>query len=472
METNETKEPVATEKKSTENLLRDIRDFFKHLMNIESETDKTGTVALIKSNISMQGHNAWILIFSIIIASIGLNISSTAVVIGAMLISPLMGPILGVGMSIAINDVDMLRRSLLNLGVMVVLSLVTSSLFFSVPLFNDATPEILARTSPDVRDVLIAFAGGLALIVAISRPSPQANTVAGVAIATALMPPLCTAGFGVGTGNLNYFLGAMFLFSINTIFIAIATFIIVKFLNFPIVKYIDSKKKKTISRIALAVASVILAFSIFSFYKLYQENKFKKEAKNFIQVLKDDGISIIADDDKNLSYRDGTITFFVLGNMISDEQLNLWSDDLKDYSSLKNTKLIIKQKDDSEIQEKVKNLTDLYSQNQSLITSRDAEIEEKENMILQLQNEINAIRANEIPFSQVCEEVQINYSNIETISYSLELNSNFKHIDTLKVFSVHWYDSIPQTDVDKEKLKLESWLKTRLKLDTLVLNVK
>ena len=172
-----------------------IKQFLHELLDIRGDTDKKGTIEDIKGNISMKGHTAWVLVFSILIASIGLNISSPAVVIGAMLISPLMGPILGVGLSIGINDIDTLRRSLINLGVMVGLSLATSFIFFLIPLFRDPTPEIVARTAPDVRDVFIAIAGGLALIVALSRRNQQTNTIAGVAIATALMPPLCTAGY-------------------------------------------------------------------------------------------------------------------------------------------------------------------------------------------------------------------------------------------------------------------------------------
>ena len=137
---------------------------------------------------------------------------------------------------------------MINLGVMISLSLMTSFLFFSIPIFNEATPEILARTKPDVRDVLIAISGGLALIIAISRPRPQFNTVAGVAIATALMPPLCTAGFGLATGRFDYFGGAMFLFTINTIFIALTAFATTKYLNFPMRKYINEVKRKRISK--------------------------------------------------------------------------------------------------------------------------------------------------------------------------------------------------------------------------------
>lgn len=452
------------------NLITDIKDFFIKFTNIEHDTDKARTIQDIKANISMQGHTAWILVFSIFIASIGLNVSSTAVVIGAMLISPLMGPILGVGMSIGINDVDMLRKSLINLGVMVVLSLVTSSLFFSIPLFNEATPELLARTQPDVRDVLIALSGGLALIIAISRPSQQINTVAGVAIATALMPPLCTAGFGIGTGRLDYFLGAMFLFTINAIFIALATFVIAKSLKFPIVKYLDSKRKKTISRIVIGVASIVLGFSIYSFYSLFKENQFQKQAKNFIQELKDEGIGIIADEERNINYKQNTITFFVFGNAISEDKIKLWQQDINKKISLKTTKLIVRQKDDSDLYEKVEGLTALYNQNQSVILSKDVTIQERENAILKLEKRISELRANEIPFAQICDEVNISYSGVKKISYAIEMNSDFKYIDTLKVFNVQWQESITKQEKENEKVKLQKWLKTRLSLDTVVLN--
>mgnify|MGYP000403897981 CR=1 FL=1 len=456
--------------KQAKSIINDIKSFFKDLLNIERDTDKSGTVEEIKSNISMQGHNAWILIFSIVIASIGLNVSSTAVVIGAMLISPLMGPILGVGLSIATNDIDTLRKSLVNLGFMVLLSLLTSTLFFSISLFNEATPEILARTAPDVRDVLIAFAGGLALIIAISRPSPQTNTVAGVAIATALMPPLCTAGFGLGTGNFDYFFGAMFLFTINTIFIALSTFLVVKYLKFPIVKYLDSKRKKAISRIAMIVATVILGFSIYSFYTLFQENTYNKEARAFIQELRDEGVSIIGDDDsRNINYKEDYITFYILGNAIPNNQIAAWEKDLKKYSKLQNTKLNVKQEDDTKIQEQVKNLTDLYAQNQKIISSRDESIEAKNARINELEKQIQKYVLDQIPFAQICEEVKINYSGVEKISFAQQLNSDFNKIDTLKVFNVKWFDSIPNKTISTEEIKLEKWLKSRLILDTLVL---
>jgi uncharacterized hydrophobic protein (TIGR00271 family) len=218
-------------------IYKSIKLFLKDTFDISQDTNHTATIEDIKAGVDMKGQNAWVLIFSILVASTGLNTSSTAVVIGAMLISPLMGPILGMGLSLGINDIDFLKKSLKNFGVMVILSLLTSYLFFSIPMFQNETPELIARTFPDVRDVIIALAGGLALIIALSRRNKSLNTIAGVAIATALMPPLCTAGYGLATLKWDFFRGAFFLFSINTIFIASATFLVTRFLKFPYEAY-------------------------------------------------------------------------------------------------------------------------------------------------------------------------------------------------------------------------------------------
>ena len=348
-----------------------FKQFLTKLLDIRHDTDKSGTIEDVKNNISMQGHTAWVLVFSILIASIGLNTSSTAVVIGAMLISPLMGPILGVGLSIGINDIDTLRRSFVNLGVMIGLSLITSFLFFKIPIFQELTPELKARTAPDVRDVFIAISGGLALIVAISRRSKQTNTIAGVAIATALMPPLCTAGYGLAIWNLEYFFGAMFLFTINTIFIALATFLIVKFLRFPMVKYINSAKRKRIARLASFVALIIFGFSVFQFYQLFQRDQFTQKAHNFINDMKDEGISIIDEEDKNINYDKNSIKLVLYGKTLNKEELKQWENKLVDYG-LPTTKLNIQQgADDSDLRAEVQSLTDLYARNQEIISSRD-----------------------------------------------------------------------------------------------------
>jgi len=453
-------------KKNVTGLLGGIKDFLIELLNIKNDTNKEGTIQDIKDNISMKGHTAWILVFSILIASIGLNANSTAVVIGAMLISPLMGPILGVGLSIGINDIDTLRKSMINLGVMVGLSLITSFVFFSIPLFQEATSEILARTRPDVRDVFIAIAGGLALIVAISRPSAQTNTVAGVAIATALMPPLCTAGYGLATWNFSYFFGAMFLFTINTIFIALATFVIVKFLNFPMLKYINSAKRKRIAQFASTVAFLIFAGSIWQFYGLFKENQFKQTANTFIKELKDDGVAIIGENEKNIDYFKRTITLPIIGQKNPDSEISKWRSRLNDMG-LTDVKLNIQQEDDSEMRKQVENLQDLYSQNQKIITSRDESIKEKEDRIRLLESELSKYYEDQIPFKTISEESKINYDGIEEMSYYRQIKTDFNKIDSLNVFSVKWKKGLNNKDLINQERKLNLWLKKRLELDTL-----
>ena len=323
----EQKEEVQKEFKG---FFQSLKEYIPQLLSIRRDTDKEATAKTIREGVSIKGQTAWILVFSILIASIGLNVSSTAVVIGAMLISPLMGPILGIGFSIGVNDVDTLKASVINFGAMVFLSFLTSFIFFSIPIFKEATPEILARTKPDVRDVLIAMSGGLALIIAISRNKPQFNTVAGVAIATALMPPLCTAGFGLATGQFNYFGGAMFLFTINCIYIALAAFVITKYLKFPMLKYINQAKRKRISRFASLIAFVILAFSIYLFYQLYVLNDYTIKAEKFIENLKVEGVNIIGDSKESINFKEREIKLYVFGSNYSASDKERWEQQMED----------------------------------------------------------------------------------------------------------------------------------------------
>ncbi|MGV6845700.1 MAG: DUF389 domain-containing protein [Lutibacter sp.] len=468
MENNIENDDLAQKKEEIKGAWQVIKDFIYDLLDIRHGTDKKGTIQDIKNTISIKGHTAWVLVFSILIASIGLNISSSAVVIGAMLISPLMGPILGIGLSIGINDIDTLKRSLINLVVMMVLSIGTSFLFFLIPIFRDETPEILARTAPDVRDVFIAIGGGLALIVALSRRSQQTNTIAGVAIATALMPPLCTAGYGLATWNFAYFGGAIFLFIINSIFIALATFVIVKYLRFPMVQYLNSAKRKRIAQLASMVALVIFGASIYLFINLFRQNQFKQGAKNFIADIKKSGISVIDEIDENINYKNRSIKLVIYGTKLSSEKINNWENKLADYG-LVNTKLNIQQgQDNSDLREEVKNLTDLYVQNHKIITLRDETIKEKDTKIQLLENQLNKYNNDLIPFLQISEEAKVNYNGLSQLSYAKQINTNFKKVDTIIVFSAKWYDSVPNTKQQKNLLK--DWLKVRLKLDTLQVN--
>jgi len=457
----EQKEEVHKEFKG---FFQSLKEYLPQLLNIKKGTDKETTAQTIKEGISMKGHTAWILVFSILIASIGLNISSTAVVIGAMLISPLMGPILGIGFSIGVNDVDTLKASVINFGVMVALSILTSFLFFSIPIFKEATPEILARTKPDVRDVLIAIAGGLALFIAISRPRPQFNTVAGVAIATALMPPLCTAGFGLATGQFNYFGGALFLFTINSIFIALAAFSITKYLRFPMLKYINHAKRKRISNIASLIALIIFSFSIYLFYELYLQNDFNTRAEYFIKNIKDEGVNIIGDAKGSIDYKENEIKLYVFGNKYDENDKGRWKLQLEELG-LKSTKLtILQSQDDSGIREDIDQIKEMYINNYKMLSTKEESIKEKDLRINELEKDLRKYYDNEVLFDQVVKEIQINYNDLKEISFAREFVSNFKEMDTLHVISVKWKSKVNNNQRRKQEKKLKEWMETRLKL--------
>lgn len=245
--------------------MTNIADYLKEVFHLKSTTDYEKSGEVIQEGIYLKGYNVWMLIASAILTSIGLDTNSPAVIIGAMLISPLMGPILGIGFGIAVEDKDMMFRGIKNFSIAVIVSLITSALYFQLSPLGTVTSEIIARTKPTFLDALIGFFGGIAGIIATSRKGVT-TAIPGVAIATALMPPLCTAGFGLVSGNINYFLGAFYLFLINTFFISFATFVIVKLLRFPVREYLDNKLKRR-AFIYVLIFSILLTTP--SFYFLY-----------------------------------------------------------------------------------------------------------------------------------------------------------------------------------------------------------
>jgi len=260
-------------------LMRKIRYF----ANIYDHIDTDDAAQRIKGSIGFRGPNAWILAFSIIIASVGLNVNSTAVIIGAMLISPLMGPIIGIGLSIGTNDIDLLKSAIKNLLVMVLISLLASTLFFLLSPLELINPtELEARTSPTIYDVLIALFGGLAGILEISRKD-RGTVLSGVAIATALMPPLCTAGYGLSCLNFHFFFGAMYLFVINGVFIILATYLMVKYLHFKPVSGLDVALAQRRRRFMSAVILVVIVPSIISAIGLVQDNNFERNVDAFVR---------------------------------------------------------------------------------------------------------------------------------------------------------------------------------------------
>lgn len=260
------------------NLLRNILHYF----NIENELEPDDVIhEEIVKGITFKGTNLWILFFAILVASVGLNMNSTAVIIGAMLISPLMGPINGMGYSIATYNFPLFRKSLRNYSFAVIVGLVASTAYFAISPISTAHSELLARTSPTIYDVLIALFGGLAGIVAISTRQ-KGNVIPGVAIATALMPPLCTAGYGLASAQFEFFFGAFYLFTINTVFIAISSVTVSQVLKFPIRTLVDEGQKKRVNRWIWGIITIVILPSIYFGYTLVQNEKFTDYAKRYI----------------------------------------------------------------------------------------------------------------------------------------------------------------------------------------------
>ncbi len=460
-------------RKDAKGLFESFKSFLNEIFDFKHDTDRDATIAAIKADIPFKGATAWILICSIFVASVGLNADSPAVVIGAMLISPLMGPILGLGLSIAINDIDTLKRSLINLAIMIVLSLLTAFLFFKFfPTADIRTTELFGRTKPDLRDVLIAFFGGLALIIARTKKGTIASVIFGVAIATALMPPLCTAGYGLAH-NWDDFVGAMYLFTINTIFIALATFLVLKLLRFPMLKYANSKKRKRIAQVASVIAILVMAPAIWTFVNVLQESNFKRDANQFVENELD--ALPHAEYIKNNAYSeynpDGNseivINTFGLDE-VSESSINLLRSRMNDYGALKGSQLIFNQN-------RVKNLDNIRYMEE--LRSRDSlELMSQQEKIAFLEGKVkdlSYLERDQIPFKDLIEELKINYENLEMVAFSNEISSNMNSVDTLKVFTVKWVDSLTNNEMrQRDNKKIELFLKKRLNLDTLDLRVK
>ena len=471
MSTSEDKNHVAPNEAEFEqdklNAWQGVRKFIRGLFSLHEDTDRDATIEAVRKDISFKGHTAWILIFSIFVASIGLNVSSTAVVIGAMLISPLMGPIVGIGLSVAINDVETLRKSLINLGIMVALSVLTAFLYFTISPLTEETPELLARTYPTILDVLVAIFGGLALIVAKTKSGTIASVIFGVAIATALMPPLCTVGYGLAIGNMDYAGGALYLFSINAVFIALSTFIVSKILGFPMVRYANSKRRRFIAQMASLIAVIVIVPSVYLFYKLLQEQVFENKTKEFVkEIIRYEGAEVVK---SSQDYKSKKIEVYLIGQLVPQPKINEWLDKLKETEKLEDVDLRIYQGSDrsGELAEKLSGvvkagiLEDLYVKNEKTIRDKDERITFLEDEIAKLTVKDN------FPFETISKELKVTFDGLQNFSYSKRVSTNFEKTDTIPVFSVAWDKTVRSRDRVDNMKKMESLLKIRLQLDTL-----
>ena len=443
-------------------LFLSLKIFLFELLDFRHETDREATISVIKADISIKGATAWILICSIFVCSIGLNADSTAVVIGAMLISPLMGPILGVGLSLATNDIDTLKKSMINLGTMIVLSLLTAALCFLILPLYEENSELFARTKPDIRDVLIAFFGGLALIIARTKKGTIATVIFGVAIATALMPPLCTAGYGLSQGNWDYFKGAMYLFAINTLFIALATFLVLKFLRLPMLTYTNSRKRRNIARIVATIAFALTLHAIWSFYEVLQESRYTSDYENFKKNEINNNASLwLQRDEIDMDSKTITLTF---NGDVSDATKSDLLNELSGYQYLKEFTLSI----NGNSNRSTDKILDLYDIALDKIEARDATIETLSFRIdsLKLAISYKANSALESDFINLAKDVKIQFPELENFGYSKFLqSSNFRTIDSLYVAKIKWNSTLADSLKSQKVEDLKRWLKDYSGLD-------
>ncbi|MEW7292252.1 DUF389 domain-containing protein [Aquimarina sp. 2304DJ70-9] len=465
-------EVTETVKRDAKGLFASLSKFLRELLNIRSETDKDQTIEDVKNDIPFKGHTAWILIFSVFVASIGLNVSSTAVVIGAMLISPLMGPIVGVGLAIAINDIDTLRRSLVNLGVMVGLSVLAATLYFWVSPLTELTPELEARTAPTILDVLVAVFGGLALIVAKSKKGTMPNAIAGVAIATALMPPLCTVGYGIAVWEPEFFLGALYLFSINAIFIALSTFIVAKLLRFPMLRYANSAKRKRTAQLASLLAVLVMIPASYTFYVTLNESNAEHDYKIFLEndINSNENLYLRKD---FYNYNEKTIKLFFDGE-IADAVVSDLKNEVKKYSHIGDFELSINGNKSRGLDQVSKAYDRAIVELDRLQKENDKLLDEIEDFKIQIAGlETNLREANKVvpvkvlPYSSIAKDAKIRFPDLAELGYGEVLRSNFLKVDTVKVIFPKWKFQVTDSVNAIRVNSLQEWITKEMKVDTL-----
>lgn len=442
---------------------KSIKAFFTRMLDIRQEQEnEQETIVSIKKGVEFKGTNLWVLIFATFIASLGLNTNSTAVIIGAMLISPLMGPIMGFGLGLGIADFDLIKRSFRNFATATLFSVITSSIYFLISPINEAQSELLARTQPTLYDVLIAFFGGLAGIVASSTKS-KGNVIPGVAIATALMPPLCTAGFGLATGNLYYFFGAFYLYFINTVFISLATYLVVRVLKYPKKVFLDKEREKKVTRYVGIIVVFTIVPSLFLSYRLVKTTYFNQQALNFIntelafpntQVLSK---SITDTSDKK------EIKVVLIGDNVAETTIEDARNRLPRYG-LKDVNLVVQQgfsEQETDINQlKSLLMQDLYKNSEEVLRAQTLQIDS-------LQRELKSYRDDRLMAEQLKPEVKVLFPYIREISCT---HTSLIPIDSAaqKPIMLIYVKSAEKVSADNKK-KLTDWLSARTGVNTIKL---
>ena len=438
------------------NILKKLTGSIREIINIDTHIDTDAAERAIRGNIEFRGPNAWILAVAIIIASVGLNVNSIPVIIGAMLISPLMGPIFGLGLGLGINDIDLMKQAGKNLIIMVSISVVVSFLYFLItPLSLSNPTELLARTRPTIFDVMIARFGGFAGIFEQCRKE-KGTVFSGVAIATALMPPLCTAGYGLATGNVGSFLGALYLFCINCLFITMATYFLVKYFRFKKTEYADQGFGLKTQRITSLLILIFLIPSIWSAVTLVKQNNFEKKAIEFVENHRSIGNSIIYD--YQIEHQDGSVLkVFLTGETLSEAGRN----NLYVYAEehgINEKQIVIKEY----ITQTSQNNDEVFK---GIYERLDSKIDQYESTIEQLTLELQAAKKDEMPYMQIANEISASYPHIKHVFIG---HGNHIAIDSLTVSPCLIVKVKSDTLMSESLLEqFKKWIKIRLQSENI-----
>ncbi len=424
----------------------------------EDKAMENETIASIVSGVDFSGAKLWILVLAIFVASLGLNTNSTAVIIGAMLISPLMGPIIGMGLGVGINDFMLLKRAFKNYLVATLFSVATATLYFLITPFNEAQSELLARTSPTIYDVLIALCGGLAGIIALGSLSQRSgNVIPGVAIATALMPPLCTVGFGLATANWLYALGALYLYLINTIFISVATFIgVTLIMRFHKKEFVDKQREKRVKRTIMGIAIITIIPSVFITLGMVKEAMFNNRCKRFCtNVVKVEGAHIIS---HTFDYKNRSMRVVLLGEEADSAAINMMKERMADYG-LEETTLEIVQGTSNM---KAEDLSGRLHLEEKQTLALQNQVMEYEKTIRQQRAELDAYAGAESHAKVLLPELRTLYPTIESVSTGRGVvcfkTDSVLADSTALIVSIRSKKRLPAA----EQSKVEAWLRKRL----------
>ena len=436
------------------NLWQTIKGYFNVLPD---KTDEEETIEQIKGDVAFHGSNLWVLIFAIFMASLGLNVNSTAVIIGAMLISPLMGPIIGMGLGVGISDLHLLRRSVTNYLVATVISILTATFYFAVTPITEAQSELLARTSPTLYDVLIALFGGAAGIVAISTKG-KSNVIPGVAIATALMPPLCTAGYGLAMGRMNYFLGAFYLFFINSVFICLATLIGIRMMKFRRKRFVEADRLKRVQRYTVGIVILTMLPVTYMTLQIVKRSVTKSSMLHFVKnELSFDGTKIISHD---LNQQNKTLNIVAIGRTIPPASIDRAKKQMADYK-LEDYKLNIIQGSlsDSTV------VSQLVYGNGMKGKYGDKELMEQASLIEKMKKQLALYTNYEQELGNIRPELKTLWPQVQRLSLSVStetpIDSTSLQQYVLAVVNCN------QPLVGGERERLRRWLQTRTKSDSL-----